>query len=254
MRDYGKVYTRFWSGDTARSLSDSGRLLALYLLTSPHSNIAGVFQLPDGYICEDMQWTPEQVSEGFRELFQKGFANRCETSKWVWVIKHLEWNPPENPNQKKAVIKQALSVPDLASWKSQFLNANAEFLGVEQKPSITVKQPLLNQKQKQEQKQEQKTDSAEPVGSLPASGFAIPLNDSTEWQVPVNLLTEWKTAFPAVDVEQELREMRAWSIANPANRKTARGVGAFANRWLAKAQDTPGRGKHQSQSLLAGAI
>jgi hypothetical protein len=84
-------------------------------------------------------------------------------------------------------------------------------------------------------------DSSEPDGSEPLSSFSVPLNDGSEWAVTARTLAEWVQSFPAVDVEQELREMRAWSNANKAKRKTRRGIEAFAVRWLAKAQDTPGR-------------
>ena len=84
--------------------------------------------------------------------------------------------------------------------------------------------------------------SSEPDGSEPVlSGFAIPLNDRSEWGIPLTTVQDWKQAYPAVDVEQELREMRAWANANPAKRKTSRGVASFAVRWLSKAQDTPSR-------------
>jgi len=84
--------------------------------------------------------------------------------------------------------------------------------------------------------------SPEPFGPEPdPSGFAIPLNDGSEWAIPLTTVQDWKQAYPAVDVEQELREMRAWANANTAKRKTSRGVAAFAVRWLSKAQDTPSR-------------
>jgi hypothetical protein len=90
-------------------------------------------------------------------------------------------------------------------------------------------------------------DSSEPAGSEPVlSGFAIPLNDGSEWAVPLASLEEWRVTYPAVDVEQELREMRAWANANQSKRKTSRGVAAFAVRWLSKAQDTPGRSRPKS--------
>lgn len=91
-------------------------------------------------------------------------------------------------------------------------------------------------------------NSSEPRGSEPVvlSGFAIPLNDGSEWQVPRSTVDEWTATYPAVDVEQELREMRAWANANTTRRKTARGVASFVVRWLSKAQDTPGRGKQSA--------
>lgn len=116
MRDYGKVHSTFWSSKTTGLLSDDGKLLALYLMTCSHNTIAGVFRLPDGYISEDIRWEGERVSKGFDELFRNGFAKRCESTKWVWICKHLEWNQPENPNQWKAVQKIAASIPAECSW------------------------------------------------------------------------------------------------------------------------------------------
>lgn len=53
-------------------------------------------------------------------------------------------------------------------------------------------------------------------------------------------LAAWVEAYPAVDVRQQLRQMRAWLEANPSRRKTARGMPAFVTRWLGKEQDRPG--------------
>lgn len=116
MRDYGKVFSTFWTSATTRSLSEDGRALALYLITSPHTNMIGVFRLPDGYVCEDLQWSSERVSKGFQNCLVNGFATRSEPSKWVVIHKHLVWNPVDNPNQAKAALKLAEAIPlDLPS-------------------------------------------------------------------------------------------------------------------------------------------
>lgn len=102
--------------------------------------------------------------------------------------------------------------------------------------------PDLHAQGGREGKGKERDISPEPFGPEPdPSGFAIPLNDGSEWAIPLTTVQDWKQAFPAVDVDQELREMRAWANANPTKRKTSRGVSAFAFRWLAKAQDTPSR-------------
>ena len=112
MRDYGKLHCVFWTSPSIRSLSDDAKMMAAYLLTSPHGTLTGCFRLPDGYICEDMNWGSERVSKGFAELVGKGFATRCETTKWVHIVKFLEWNPLENPNQVKAAVKALADIPD----------------------------------------------------------------------------------------------------------------------------------------------
>lgn len=136
MRDYGRVHCTFWSSPTTAGLTDKGKLLALYLMSCTHGTIAGVFRLPDGYIAEDLQWGTADVRQAFGELLEKGFANRCETTKWVWLVKHMEWNPPENPNQRKAAVKVASGVPSNCFWRLAFMRACGKSLGLNVEPDV----------------------------------------------------------------------------------------------------------------------
>ena len=159
MRDYGRVHATFWSSHTIKALSEDARTLALYLMTCPHATIVGCFRLPDGYACEDLGWVSERVKKGFDELLANGFANRCETTKWVWILKHLDWNPPENPNQRKSAAKIALSIPDACSWKQAFMRVcgrSLEILSDENGNGFeTLEKPFANQEQEQEQEKKQ---------------------------------------------------------------------------------------------------
>ena len=47
----------------------------------------------------------------------------------------------------------------------------------------------------------------------------------------------YRKRFPAVDVEQELRNAVSWAEANPKNRKTLSGAKRFLTNWLIKAQN-----------------
>jgi len=71
----------------------------------------------------------------------------------------------------------------------------------------------------------------------------LPLNDGTEHPVSSAMVSEWSASFPAVDVPQALRTMRAWLVAKPARRKTARGVNAFVVGWLGREQDSGKTGR-----------
>lgn len=75
------------------------------------------------------------------------------------------------------------------------------------------------------------------VGAEPLIG--LPLNDGTEHPVTQEDFNEYASLYPAVDVMQELRDMRGWLLANPARRKTRRGIKAFIRTWLSKEQDKP---------------
>jgi hypothetical protein len=237
MRDYGKVYATFWSSPTTSSLSDNGKLLALYLMTCAHSTIAGVFRLPDGYVAEDLNWGLETVKQGFQELHAKGFATRCEATKWVWVTKHLEWNPPENPNQRTSVRKLSFSVPEQCTWRLDFITKNAELLGIEApapaNPLPTLVKPFLNQEQEQEQ--EQKTGTGAEAGAepkSPASTAPAPATTAAAADAPVTkrgtrLSEDW--ALPKLWGEWALAKYPHWTA------DIVRGIaGQFRNHWVAK--------------------
>lgn len=83
-------------------------------------------------------------------------------------------------------------------------------------------------------------DSAEPQAASTPPAISLPLNDGTEFPVAVEQCQEWAGLYPAVDVIQQLRNMKGWLDANPAKRKTKRGINAFIVRWLAKEQDKGG--------------
>ena len=111
MRDYGKVYTRFWLKQNVLSWSDSAKLLGLYLLTCPHCNLLGCFRLPIGYVASDLNWDEQQVAKALSELEQDKFLIRCEESGWTLIRSFLKHNPIENPNQGKAAFRLLKDVP-----------------------------------------------------------------------------------------------------------------------------------------------
>lgn len=143
MRDYGKLFCAFWTSETVQSFTDDAKLLAAYLLTNQHCTLIGCYRLTNGYVADDLCWTDERVTKGFAELFAKGFATRCEASKWVLIHKYLEWNPLENPNQHKAAQKMFEKLPDSVSVKG----ALATILNIADwkplaNPSATVPKPV----------------------------------------------------------------------------------------------------------------
>ena len=86
---------------------------------------------------------------------------------------------------------------------------------------------------------EPETVSAPPI-------ISIILNDKTTFDVSAEDYNRWCELYPAVDVMQELRKMVGWCDANPAKRKTRRGIKAFISSWLAKEQDRGGRYRGRS--------
>jgi hypothetical protein len=85
------------------------------------------------------------------------------------------------------------------------------------------------------------------AASMPPVIF-LPLNDGAEYPVSQEQCHEWAGLYPAVDVIQQLRQMRAWLIANPRKKKTKSGINRFIVTWLSKEQDRGGvYGKEESR-------
>lgn len=85
-----------------------------------------------------------------------------------------------------------------------------------------------------------------------AAEITIPLVDGTEHPVTASEVSEYRAAYPRIDVLAELRKARAWCVGNPAQRKTRRGVGKFVNGWLSradadKAKSSPAPARQRAQ-------
>lgn len=73
------------------------------------------------------------------------------------------------------------------------------------------------------------------------------LNTKEDWQPDDKDVIAWQRAFPAVNVHQELLAMESWCDANPAKRKTKKGIKRFINLWLTKAQNQGGSPQAKKQ-------
>ena len=65
----------------------------------------------------------------------------------------------------------------------------------------------------------------------------LPLIDKTGYPIYEKDIETWKTIYPAVNIEQEIRNMFGWLDSNPKNRKTKSGIRRFINSWLSRSQN-----------------
>lgn len=89
MRDYGKVSPHFWIGRTGKELRQAGpesQLVALYLLTSPHANMIGLYYMPLAFLSHETGLTMEGAKKGLNSAIKAGFCKYDGHSEMVWVI------------------------------------------------------------------------------------------------------------------------------------------------------------------------
>ncbi|MCC8097217.1 MAG: hypothetical protein LIO44_01385 [Eubacterium sp.] len=85
--------------------------------------------------------------------------------------------------------------------------------------------------------------SEPPLSEMPE--ITLLLNTGEEYPIYQADIIEWTNLYPAVDVMQELREMKHWLKINPKKRKTKQGINRFIYNWLGKEQDS-GKNKQYS--------
>jgi hypothetical protein len=86
-----------------------------------------------------------------------------------------------------------------------------------------------------------------PFPEFPTSG-----NPRT-WLLTDAWISELSTAYSGIDVRGECRKAHAWIKANIGRRKTARGMKAFLQRWIANAVDSPRAGARPAPVQTNGA-
>ena len=176
-------------------------------------------------------------------LVFNGFIQRytSEGKKCILVVEFVKHqNPHKNESESELPAPvEKCTKPDQIETDTEIIGTSSEIIGSTRADSL-YSDSLYSDSLIAE-------GSGTPQSVEPPA-ITIPLVDKSEYPVPDRMVSEWALAYPAVDVMQQLREMRAWCIANPANRKTARGIQSFIVRWLGKEQDKGGGRRAQIET------
>ena len=259
---YRKVDPRIWNDAKFCDLSDRAKLVFLMLLTHPSMTALGAMRNTLAGLAEELRWDAEVFREAFREASQKGMVEHDAKACLIALPKFIKYNPPESPNVVKAWRSSADLLPE-CELKSLVIKRAEEYTkgltkGFREGFREVFPKSMPNQEQEQEQEQEVE-DSSEPPAAThepPATRhrkqiepdptpvvMVFPCTGSgvKEWPLHQSKIDEWKGAYPGIDVVAECCKALQWSRDNPTKTKTARGMTAFLNRWLARAQDSVGR-------------
>jgi hypothetical protein len=108
---FQKIEATIWHDEKFRSLTHSQQLLFLYLLTCPHSNLAGCFVLPTGYACCDLKVAQKDFGKDLATLMEMGLTQYDATANLVLITNFQRYNPITSPTQKKAAVKIIAGLP-----------------------------------------------------------------------------------------------------------------------------------------------
>lgn len=187
MREYAKISPKFWTGKTGRAIKKRGTegvVVALYLMSSPHSNMLGLFYQPLLYLAEETGLSIEGASKGLRDCIEAGFCVWDEDSRMVWVFEMAEYQIAEelSPGDKrcKGVQREYDALPDCPflgrfyeRYAGPFHMTDRRQGETEQaappptsaRPTEAPSKPLRSQEQEQEQEQAQEQDPPSGVAA-----------------------------------------------------------------------------------------
>ena len=153
------------------------------------------------------------ILDSFFELTESGWINhRANSTIQTYKLKKQQASKAGKASADKRLNGRST---DVQQTLNQPITSNQEPI-----PVITTKSKPI----------------AESDKSLPAVEF-IPLVDGSEWPVPESFAVDLEKSYPAVEMKQTLREIRAWNLANPKNRKTISGIKRHINQWFSKEQN-----------------
>ncbi|MGG7180286.1 hypothetical protein [Klebsiella aerogenes] len=173
MRDYGKVSPHFWIGRTGKELRQAGpesQLVALYLLTSPHANMIGLYYMPLAFLSHETGLTMEGAKKGLNSAIKAGFCKYDEHSEMVWVIEMATHQIGEalKPGDKRcAGVQNEYNKLSDNLFLSEFYDKYSKQFNMTFPRSSEIQNPgknegaskgLASQEQEQEQEQEKEQD------------------------------------------------------------------------------------------------
>jgi len=126
LREYGKVATRFWVDPKILKMSETVRLVALYLLTGPEANLIGCFRCTPLHIAANNVAMIDDAQAALDELARVGFIEYDNDAGVVFFPNWFRYDPICNQSAGKAAIKALKGLPD-SPLVGRAIRALAEF-------------------------------------------------------------------------------------------------------------------------------
>ena len=193
MRDYAKIGPQFWIGRTGKELRKRGpecQVVAMYLISCPHSNMLGLYYLPKMFIAHETGLPMEGACKGLQSAIEAGFCEYDDESEMVWVPEMARYQIADSlkPADKRCAGVQneynALPTnPFLSAFYDKYssafcMTAKRECSPINARGIQGASKPHRSQEQEQEQEQDIALSNAHDQISPPADNSGIEFDDS----------------------------------------------------------------------------
>lgn len=170
MRDYAKVEPKMWHGQTMKALRKHPEALVvgLYLMTSPSSNMLGLFAQPVMYMAYETGLGIEGATKGLELCIKAGFCSYDADSEFVFVHEMARYQIASELKASdlrcKGIQKDYNNLPDNPFLGAFFDRYASAFHLSERRGIKAPSKPHRSQEQEQEQEQEKDPSSLRSEG------------------------------------------------------------------------------------------
>lgn len=216
------ISTAFWDDSYILTLDPSEKLIFLYLLTNPLTNLCGVYQISTRRIAFDTGFD-ETVVVSILGRFEKD--EKCiHLDGWLAMRNWLK-HQSESPKVQSGIEMQLKEVPE-------YLSKYARGYSMDTISHLILSNPILSRSNLTEVSTPPavKRITAPRIEYNPETGLFKGISDK---QVDL-----WANAYPALEIETQLAKASAWLQANPS--KIKKNYARFLVNWLARAQERGG--------------
>jgi len=190
------VNVNFWSDDYIQELNPNEKLMFLYLLTNPKTELCGIYEISIKTIIFETGLTEEEVNSAF-EHFERD-SKVIYYGKYIILPNYLK-NQKLNPNMKINCLNAFNQLPESIKQKYNSIS---------------------------------KSDIAS-VEENEGTGIFFTLKSGEEWELDNAFFGELKIVY-GHNLMPEFERMEIWLKANERKRKTEKGMKRFINSWLSR--------------------
>jgi hypothetical protein len=108
---YRPIQCQIWTDEKFKVLTPRQKLLFFYVLTSPHSNMLGIYVLKFPYAAADMNMDEGELCGHMGVLETHGFVQYDDEAEVVFIKNFIEHNKMRNPNSVKGAVARAGTLP-----------------------------------------------------------------------------------------------------------------------------------------------
>ena len=201
------VDTRFWDDNYIVKLNPEEKLLFIYFLTNPLTNICGIYEVTSRRISFDTGIMEEKILETLKKF--EGDNKIKHDSNFI-IIKNFTKFQKNNPKINEGIIALLRELPKgIADWAD--IDYDRLHIGYDSLSKVNEKIYFDFEKR-----------------------IWLNIDDKD--------IKAWEETYPACDIKLCLNRMGEWLLANPEKKKTR--YRRFIINWLNRQQDSGGTKKY----------